>query len=284
MQLNKLVFALLVAAGMSTGAQAASCKAGDSYSNTTVDCGGATIGLSCKGDSETQPAVLTLNNATVKNVTISATGASDGIHCVGGTCTLINVKWLEVCEDAASVIADNAKMVVTGGSAVNTATTDNAKGGKPDKFFQINNANTSLTINGGFTATIAAGDISGSVGKLARSCGDCTTNLGPRTINVSNVTVKGKIGSIVGVNSQYRDANKKIISGRHDTATIRSLKVEGYKVSSTTLDTGGNKTTPAICDQYEGVQKGKGSSAKVGDGQAWNTTSCNVSMSDVSAL
>lgn len=277
MSIQKLMLALVAGLAMSASAQAATCKAGDSYTNQTVDCGGATIGLSCASDSESQPAVLTLNNATVKNVVISATGGSDGIHCTGGTCTLVNVTWKEVCEDAASVIADKASMVISGGSAINTATTNNAKGGKPDKFFQINNANTTLTIKDNFTAQIVAGDISGRVGKLARSCGDCTTNLGPRTIKVDNVNVKGSIGSIVGVNSSYKDKSGKVISGRFDVATITNLRVEGY-----TLKSDGKTSTPPICVTYVGVQKGNGKSTEVAP--EWNTASCKVTTANVKAL
>lgn len=274
---NRLFWVLSAALTFSAGAHAAgSCTAGSTISDAVVDCGGAEIGLSCDGDSDKQPPVLILKNATVKNVTISAKGGSDGIHCAGGTCNLINVTWKEVCEDAASVIADNAKMVVSGGSATNTNSNTASLGGKPDKFFQVNNKGTSLTVKDNFTAIIAKGNLSASAGKLARTCGNCTTNIGPRTIVVNNVTTKGALLTVVGVNSSYLDANKKTVSGVYDTATITNLKVEGYKLS-------GTDSKPVICEEFTGVPKSLGIESPSLK-QKWNTKSCVVKTSDVKAL
>jgi hypothetical protein len=234
------------------------CVAGATLSNETVDCGGKTIGLSCKGDSETQPPVLTLNNATVKNVRLSKSGGSDGIHCTGGTCTLENVVWEDICEDAASIgnSMRGVTMVIKGGSAFNS-TASTSPGGKPDKIFQNNGRNTTIDVQN-FTAL-------GEHGKLARSCGDCTDNGGPRYFKFNNVTVNAKVGSIVGVNRNYGDK-----------ATIRNMKIKDYKEGST-----------AVCEEYKGVQKGSGSSTKFKPASGsswWNTANCDVSKSDVSGL
>lgn len=224
------------------------CVAGATLSNRFVDCGGKTIGLSCVGDSETQPAVLTLNNSSIANVKLSSSGGSDGIHCTAGNCTLANVTWNDICEDAATNKAEGGTMTIVGGSAYNSTS---GYGGTPDKVFQ-HNSKGSTTIISGFTAT-------GTHGKLWRSCGNCSSNGGPRYLFAYQNTINATIGAIAGVNRNYGDK-----------ATIRDLKIKSYKSGS-----------PHVCDEYKGVQKGS-SSTKYGE--YWNTANCDVSKSDVSAL
>ncbi|EGM76602.1 Pectate lyase [Rheinheimera sp. A13L] len=231
-----------------TIANASRCKAGATFSNETVDCGGVTVGSSCAGDAEGQKPVITLKNASVKNLRISASGGADGIHCSSGNCTIENVVWEDICEDAAT---NNGKtMTIKGGLAFNSA---NGSGGKPDKVFQHNSKNSTTVLTGNFTLT-------GEHGKLWRSCGDCTNNGGPRYLTISGVTVNGKIDSIAGVNSNYKDV-----------ATIRNLKIKDYKAGK-----------PPICEHYTGVKKGQGKSVK--DKEYWNSASCNVSKTDVTKL
>lgn len=231
---------------------ASECRAGATIQNKTVDCGGITIGLSCDSDSEKQKPVLTLINATVKNVRISKNGGSDGIHCESGNCTLENVIWEDVCEDAAT--NNGKRMTIIGGVAYNSL---NGLGGKPDKVFQHNSKNSTTEIKGNFTLT-------GEHGKLYRSCGDCTNNGGPRYLSINGVKINAKIGSIAGVNGNYRDV-----------ATIRNLKIKDYKYSS-------GKGKPSVCVEYKGIEKGQGSSSKIQE--RWNSDECNVSPSDVSKL
>jgi pectate lyase len=258
MRIKLLMGALALVFAGSAFAQASACVAGATISGKVVDCGGKTIGLSCKGDSEKQPAVLTLNNATVKNVRLSKSGGSDGIHCTGGTCVLENVVWEDICEDAAS-IGNGMKgvtMVIKGGSAFNS-TASTSPGGKPDKIFQNNGRNTTIDVQN-FTAL-------GEHGKLARSCGDCTDNGGPRYFKFTNVTVNAKVGSIVGVNRNYGDK-----------ATIRGMKIKDYKEGST-----------VVCEEYKGVEKGSGTSTKFKPASGsswWGTAYCDVKKTDVSKL
>lgn len=227
------------------------CFAGASITNKTVDCGGKTIGLSCVGDSESQPAVLTLNNATVKNVRIAANGGSDGIHCVGGDCVLENVVWEDICEDAATLKNSGSSLTIIGGSAYND---NNGPGGKADKIFQHNNRNSTIMVTGGFTTY-------GHNGKLWRSCGNCSNNGGPRHLIVDDVVIDGTIGAIAGANGNYGD-----------TVTINNLRIRNYSPGS-----------PHVCDEYVGVDKSTGqSSTKLGE--RWDTNVCKVSRSDVTAL
>ncbi|MFM2479913.1 pectate lyase [Celerinatantimonas sp. YJH-8] len=225
------------------------CYAGATIQNKTVDCGGKTIGLSCNGDDEHQKPVLTLINATVKNVRISKNGGSDGIHCKSGNCTLENVIWEDICEDAAT--NNGKKMTIIGGVAYNSK---NGPGGKPDKVFQHNSKNSTVEIKGNFTLT-------GEHGKLYRSCGNCTDNGGPRYLTINGVKIDAKIGSVAGVNGNF-----------NDRATIRNLKIKNYQSGK-----------PHVCVVYKGVQHGH-ESPKVGEKWSNNSTSCNVSKSDVTKL
>lgn len=225
------------------------CYAGATLTNRFVDCGGKTIGLSCAGDSESQNAVITLKNSSIRNVKLAANGGADGIHCTSGNCTLTDVVWNDICEDAATNKSEGGTMTIVGGSAYNST---GGYGGTPDKIFQHNSKNSTTIVSGGFTAY-------GTHGKLWRSCGNCTDNGGPRNLLVYGVNIDATIGSIAGVNRNYGDR-----------ATIRDLKIKNYSSGK-----------PNVCEEYQGVQKGSSSSKY---GEAWNSASCDVSTSDVSSL
>jgi len=98
-----------------------------------------------------------------------------------------------------------------------------------------------------------------SSGKLARTCGDCTGNGGPRKLFISDVITRD-VSTIVGINTNFGDV-----------ATIRNL----------TLNNSGSSKTK-ICQVYKGVVKGSGSSSALG--VEFNTPNCNVSQSDVTLL
>jgi hypothetical protein len=89
--------------------------------------------------------------------------------------------------------------------------------------------------NGRGTVTIKDATFVG-VGKVYRSCGDCTGNGGPRNVVISNIKVNGVTSDLVGINSNYGD-----------TATISNSCGVSKKV----------------CQEYKGVTKGNGESAKV---------------------
>lgn len=44
-----------------------------------------------------------------------------------------------------------------------------------------------------------------NVGKLFRSCGNCSKNGGPRNVIISNVKANGVTADLVGINSNYGD-------------------------------------------------------------------------------
>jgi pectate lyase len=97
-----------------------------------------------------------------------------------------------------------------------------------------------------------------NAGKLYRSCGDCTGNGGPRLVNVSNVRTDG-IPTIVGINKNFGDV-----------ATIRNITVNG------------GSTKIKVCQVYQGVVKGQGSTSALG--VEFETANCNVSPSDVTLV
>ncbi|MEU6258215.1 pectate lyase [Streptomyces sp. NPDC047043] len=152
--------------------------------------------LGTDDQSEDQGPIFELaDGATLKNVIIG-TPAADGVHCKG-SCTLQNVWWLDVGEDAASFKgkSSSATYRVIGGGAKNA----------DDKVLQFNGAG-KLTVTG-FQVE--------NFGKLVRSCGNCKTQF-KRTIVLSDIDVTAPGKAIVGVNANYGD-----------TATLSKIRIHG---------------------------------------------------------
>ncbi|KAK2809283.1 hypothetical protein FQN50_003924 [Emmonsiellopsis sp. PD_5] len=141
-------------------------------------------GVECSGDSEggDSDAVFQLEEgATLKNVIIGPDQV-EGVHCMG-SCTIENVWWEAVCEDALSIKQSSGTSKVIGGGAQ----------GASDKVIQHNGGGT-VSVDG-FTVH--------DFGKLYRSCGNCD-EMFERHITLSNVVaVGGK--TLVGINSNYGD-------------------------------------------------------------------------------
>ncbi|KAH8667761.1 pectate lyase [Ilyonectria robusta] len=143
-------------------------------------------GRPCNTDDDTgsDSAVFILSDgATLSNVIIGK-DQLEGVHCKG-KCTLKNVWFRDVCEDAISALG-NGDVLIQGGGA------QEAK----DKVVQHNGRGT-VTIEN-FTVVNA--------GKLYRGCGDCTNNGGPRHVVIKNVKAKG-VSNLVGINSNYGDTS-----------------------------------------------------------------------------
>ncbi|CAM5597364.1 pectate lyase [Streptomyces atroolivaceus] len=148
------------------------------------------------GQEEGQDALFELaDGATLKNVVLGSP-AADGVHC-SGSCTLENVWWTDVGEDAASFKGKSS-------SSTYTVTGGGAKGAE-DKVFQFNGAG-KLTVSG-FQVE--------DFGKLVRSCGNCST-MYKRDIVLKDVDVTAPGKSLVGINSNYGD-----------TATLSSIRIHG---------------------------------------------------------
>lgn len=136
------------------------------------------------GQSEGQDPLFELAaGATLTNVILGAP-AADGVHC-SGSCTLRNVFWEDVGEDAATFRGSNATVVIDGGSAANA----------DDKVFQDNRA-------AGGSVTIRNFEVE-TFGKLYRSCGNCSTQA-KRDVVISNVTASdGDV--LAGININFGD-------------------------------------------------------------------------------
>ncbi|KAL1836368.1 hypothetical protein VTJ49DRAFT_5246 [Mycothermus thermophilus] len=123
------------------------------------------------------------NGATLSNVIVGP-GSGEGIYCKG-QCTLNNVWWTDVCEDAATFLQpDGAVSYVNGGGAR----------GASDKVFQH---------NGGGMVHVK-NFLSSNNGKLYRSCGNCKTQRA-RHSTFDNIRAIDKLSVVAGVNANYGD-------------------------------------------------------------------------------
>jgi hypothetical protein len=136
------------------------------------------------GQEEDQDPMFSLAaGATLSNVIIGAP-AGDGVHCAGA-CTLRNVWWEDVGEDAATFRGSGSPSFLVDGGGARSAS---------DKVFQHNGPGT-LTIQN-FQAT--------SFGTFYRSCGNCSTQHA-RHVVIRNVTLTRPGNTIAGINTNYGD-------------------------------------------------------------------------------
>ncbi|KAK9423889.1 putative Pectate lyase [Seiridium unicorne] len=175
---------LPASSGSSTFSAAQTIAAGDSYDggmyaiDRGVDCTGQEEG----GDSD---AVFILEEgASLSNVIIGP-NQIEGVHCQGG-CTLTNVWWSAVCEDAFTVkVQDSGDTTyISGGGAF----------GAEDKVIQH---------NGGGTISISDFTVE-DFGKLYRSCGNCD-DMYERHVIISGVTAT-EGSTLAGINYNYGDS------------------------------------------------------------------------------
>jgi hypothetical protein len=115
----------------------------------------------------------------------SGSPAADGVHCAG-SCTLRNVFWEDVGEDAATFRGTGATVRIEGGSA----------GNADDKVFQDNRGT-------GGSVTISDFEVS-DFGKLYRSCGNGSTQAA-RSVVMENITVTGDGDVLAGINVNFGD-------------------------------------------------------------------------------
>lgn len=168
-------------------------------------------GVSCTGQDEggDSDAVFELEEgATLSNVIIGP-NQIEGVHCFGA-CTLDNVWWSAVCEDAFTVKeqADGDKTTITGGGAY----------GAEDKVLQH---------NGGGTLSVSDFTVE-DFGKLYRSCGNCD-DMYERHVIMSGIDATSG-STLAGINDNYGD-----------TATFSSITisdVDNVCVTYTGNDTG----------------------------------------------
>jgi hypothetical protein len=135
-------------------------------------------------DEDQKPLFELADGATLENV-ILGHPAADGVHC-RGSCTLRNVWWEDVGEDAATF---------TGTSPSQTATVEGGGArGATDKVFQHNGPGRFVIRN--FQVS--------DFGKLYRSCGNCPRQY-PRRVLLHNVIATAPGKTLVGINANYGD-------------------------------------------------------------------------------
>ena len=164
-------------------------KKGDVTVSSTVKVSGTLDGgmkrYCCIGtgsQSESQDPMFDLaDGATLRNVIIGSP-AGDGVHCAG-RCTIQNVWWEDVGEDAATFRGTNGDSFVIGGGAKSAS----------DKVFQHNGSGTVHISN--FYAK--------SIGKLYRACGNCSSSF-KRQVTVDNV-ILDSAKYVVGINTNWGD-------------------------------------------------------------------------------
>jgi pectate lyase len=156
-------------------------------------------GIGDGGQGESQdPMFVVANGGTIQNVWIDAP-AGDGIHCEG-SCTIRNVWWNDVGEDAATFksSSSSATYLVDGGGA---------KSGT-DKVFQHNGAG---------TVTIRNFQVHSS-GKLYRACGNCSSSY-QRHVVMDGVTARStKV--LAGINTNWGDTARFSRITVYGSATI----------------------------------------------------------------
>lgn len=143
-------------------------------------------GVSCTGQEEGDDSDAVFNieeGGSLSNVIIGA-NQIEGVHCQGA-CTLTNVWWAAVCEDAFTIKLQDADATTTinGGGAF----------GAEDKVIQHNGAGTVKILD--FTVD--------TFGKLYRSCGNCKAS-NERHVIIDNITASNG-DLLVGVNGNFGD-------------------------------------------------------------------------------
>lgn len=156
--------------------------------------------------------------ATVKNVVIGdpnfgsgrdlKAGGADGIHC-NGNCTISNVYWGDVGEDAATQ-KGSGTMTISGGAAYKGA----------DKIFQNNGNGSTISISNFYAE---------EAGKLYRSCGNCSSQY-VRYANVNGVTLYN-VSAGLGVNSSFDSAKLPALAGKYDVANMTDFVTNGSSSS-----------------------------------------------------
>src|SRR5262245_37569080 len=140
------------------------------------------------GQNEGQPPMFQISNGGTLTNVIIGNPAADGVHC-NGTCTLKNVWWEDVGEDAATLQGSSSSQTMTidtGGAKAAT-----------DKIFQHNGPGTMIIRN------FCAQDF----GKMYRSCGNCNPQY-TRHLEMDNIMAMPKLGPLAGVNTNYNDTAK----------------------------------------------------------------------------
>jgi len=172
----------------------------------------------------TKPILDVADGGTVKNVIFSV-HVGDGIHCEG-SCTIDNVWFNYVCDDAISML---------GGSGKTATITNSGFKGARDKTIQHNGNGSTVVINNVYIET---------AGKLYRSCGQGCSSSDKRTAMISNVVAIGT-DQIAGVSTNDHATLSNICTYR--VSTICHNYQPGSDTDATTGANGTGEGPSANC-------------------------------------
>lgn len=145
------------------------------------------------GDQDSNDPILDVaDGGSVKNV-IFGKRVGDGIHC-NGSCTIENVWFQYVCDDAITMLGGSGKTMTIRDSGFKNAR---------DKTIQHNGTGSTVVIDNVYVET---------AGKLYRSCGDGCSG-GSRSAKISNVTAIA-VNQIAGVSTNDKATLSNICSYR----------------------------------------------------------------------
>ena len=189
------------------------------YERSNVKC--------TSGEGQIDSAVFSVEaGGTLKNAIIGK-NQKEGVRCDNHDCTIENVWWNEVCEDA---------LTIKGGSASSVTTVTNCG---------ARNARDKVVQHDGYGTVKIKGFFAQIFSKLYRSCGTCG-NI-PRKVTIEDVYAIDPHVSIVGVNKNY-----------NDEATLKNIHVRttsgksNFKVCLWTQGTDGSKIPSKLGDGPSG--------------------------------
>ncbi|KAL3661667.1 hypothetical protein V7S43_013426 [Phytophthora oleae] len=189
--------------------------------------------VSCEGQTESgaNTAVFKMEpGATLKNAIIGK-NQMEGVHCDKNDCTIENVWWDDVCEDALSIKGGTASSVskIIGGGARYA----------DDKVIQHN----------GYGSVEIDGFYGEDISKLYRSCGTCGDR--PKKVSVSNVYIVNPGNAIVTVNKNWGDeATLSNIWVKSSKATVKICQWSQGNANGEPKMLG-NGPSPPLCQYSE---------------------------------
>jgi pectate lyase len=182
------------------------------------------------GDQSSTKAIIEIaDGGTVKNV-VSGPKVGDGIHCLG-SCTIDNVWFPYVCDDAITML---------GGSGKTATITNSGFKGARDKTIQHNGDGSTVVLNNIYVET---------AGKLYRSCGQGCSSSAKRTAMISNIVAIGA-SQIAGVSTNDKATLSNICTYR--TPSICRTYEPGTE-TETTIGANGTDEGPDANCVYKGT-------------------------------
>jgi hypothetical protein len=174
--------------------------------------------------SSTQAIIEIADGGSVKNI-IFGTHVGDGIHCLG-SCTIDNVWFPYICDDAITML---------GGSGKTATITNSGFKNARDKTIQHNGDGSTVALNNIYVET---------AGKLYRSCGQGCSSSAKRNATISNVTAIGA-SQIAGVSTNDKVTLSNICTYR--TPSICRTYKPGTETETTIGANGTDEGPDANC-------------------------------------